>query len=282
MTFETPTTLLMLIGMFVGFGTLVSVIAILWHRTSLSRTADRWAFLGGSVCALGLAAVLFNDPVKSRSIQIILWRLFSFQEPEPVALEFGLDATWFKAAIVSLIGGLFFLSEWSMPLQEKESQSDDVRLSRSFLYFAMTSFLLSPNLPQSLLSWGASALLVRSLVRPPMPSNSPPGSKVGVGKLKDSRPTAPSTTVTVLPERRTAIPVDTSPTTFESHRWQIFFRGLRQISERFERVWVVITFDIPNWLGEQSEILCQQSDSIILLGTVSGMFAVLLTWLTVG
>lgn len=282
MTFETPSTLLMLIGMFVGFGTLVSVIGILWHRTSLSRTADRWAFLGGSVCALGLAAVLFNDPVKSRSIQIILWKLFSFQEPDPVALEFGLDATWIKAAIVSLIGALFFLSEWSMPLQEKESQSDDVRLARSFLYLAITSFLLSPNLPQSLLSWGASALLVRSLVRPPMPSNSPPGSKVGVGKLNDSRPAAPSTTVTVLPERRTATSVDTSPTAFESHRWQILFRGLRQISERFEQVWVAITFDIPNWLGEQSEILCQQSDSILLLGTVSGMFAVLLTWLTVG
>lgn len=255
-------------GAFTGLGALGSLAGVFLQRPTLIRAAARLGMIGGSVCGMVLAVILFNRQAESPAVRIVLWTLLSFQSPQPLAFEFGLEATWLKAALVGL-AGLFFLMELSFVSRRKELLSDDARLARSLLYCAITSFSLSPNLAQSLLSWGAAGFLIRFLICPNLLIPTSLRSN-NVENFERSRRFGSSDLA------------GKSSFALESQSLLTLSHVLQRITAMFERGWKAFGCDLPNWLAEQSEIIAQQSDSVQILAAHLGMFTVLLTWLAFG
>jgi hypothetical protein len=265
-------------GAFPEMGAVGSLLGLCVKNPVWGQAAARLGMIGSGLCGLTLAIVLMqNENPETDSIRVLLWTLFSFRTPRPLSLQFGFEANWLTAGLVGLAGVLFFLSEWGVAGQKQSPHSEDARLACSLLYATTTSFLFSPNLAQSLLSWGASSILIGILIR--------------LSREKESKPLVapPNRSEFNFPHRldpyqgkRTASHSGNFPDSKENRLLQILSQGIRQISQQCDQIWGGVTNTFPGWLGEQSEWISDGSDSTKTLATVSGLFAILLTWLLIG
>ena len=67
----------------------------------------------------------------------------------------------------------------------------------------------------------------------------------------------------------------------ESRLLRILSQGIHQISQQSDQIYKWFTRTVPVWIGEQSETISDGPDSIKTLATISGLFAILLTWLLI-
>lgn len=246
MNIESSTFLVTATEAFAALVVLGSLLGILFQKPFWGKTTARLGMIGGGLSTTLLAIVLLrSDSVNSAITGNWLWTVFSIREPRPLTLVFGLKATGLTAALSSMASALFLWREWFDSGAENPS-SDNARFIRRLLYPLTFSFLLALNLTQAIFSWGIASLLVILLTHQTNKSNAN-NSSLAAG----------------------AIPTELLET------------RLRRFSDIFGRVWQVLTFQIPCWLGEQAEYLAECSEPIRLLATVSGMMAILLTWLLI-
>ena len=235
-----------------------------FRRRRLSFALGQMGFLSGAVSSAILAGLLAQqtDP-ELQSVHVSLLTWLSFSTPQSPSLTFGLEATWIKASLISLVGWLAMIAVWNVRAQSKERIFDDTLLATSWLYAAGTVFAFAPNTPQALLGWGAVSLLAGTLMRQ---------SHQQVRSLPNDT------------ERAFPYPNLPQPNAVFEGKWR---RRLQVVGssvaflERFfvDRIWLPITNTFPNWLGEQAEVIENSSDSVQLVVTVLGAFAILLTWL---
>ena len=270
-------------GGFALLGALGGVSGVLSHRPVWGRAAAQLGMIGGCLCGAVLAVWLLRNPSSDpSSMRVIVWRVVSFRVPRPLALDFGFQATWISASLVSLVGGLILLAEWSFEIRNKVSLSNDAKLTSSLLYAAITSFLLAPNLAQSLLCWGAVSLWVITLIRL---------SRTKTQLARIDR-TSSSKLLAMTLMQPVAFIGETQKTNSSASpeissdngtpAGQLLAHLLRRFSEPLERLWRGLIDTLPNWLGEELESLSDCSESVQILAAVSGSFAVMLTWLLTG
>lgn len=284
MTFE-PAFFLIATAVFPLLGAFGSLIGTLTGRPALGRTSARWGLIGGCLSGAVLTTLLFGEgPAASPSVRVLLWTWFSFASPQPLSLDFGLEATWMKAGLVSLVGGLTLLAQWNADSRRDGPISENARLANSLLYAATTVFVFAPNLAQALLGWSAVSLLAGVSIRmarlrivTPQSSSVPaPTNRQGFDAPKH-REIAANPRPTISSQSNEA-------TVANLNRGIQFLAHAIPFLERvcLEPIWKTLTKDLPNWIGEQAEVIQASSVSFQLLATVLCSSAVVLTWLFVG
>ena len=257
-----PEFWLMAATVFSLLGALGSLGGTVFQFPNWGLAAVRLGLIGGILCSAVLTFLLFNLEFNTLpSVHISVWAWISMTLPRQTSLVFGLATTWVKACLASIVGGVLLAHQFHADAKMGRKSSENIRLVDSLLYLALTTFLYAPNLAQSLLSWLAISFLICVLIRMPSESNESQRSR----SLRFSR------------ESREENITDTN-------------RGVQRLSRtlsiiaRFvrERVWAGIVRNIPNWLGEQLEVIQESTVAFQLLATILGSFAVLLTWLIVG
>ncbi len=242
-------------------GAIGSLAGILFQSPRWGFAAARTGLIGGCLCSAVLAVLLYsNDFNVLPSVHVLNWTWFSMSNPRPISLTFGLQATWIKALLVSLFGGVVLAKQFSLGVRGGRSLSENVSLVDSLLCVALTSFFYAPNLAQSLLGWLAISLVVSLLIRLSRESVDLPQARSG----RFSMPTGESV---VADANRGIQPLAYS----------------LSVVERFiqERVWRGVVKRFPDWLGEQAEVIEESTVSFQVLAIILGSFAVLLTWLAV-
>ncbi len=246
------------IPLFSSMGVIVAIL-IGNRRTAFALTGLGLA--GGFACGTVLAAILANGQEPALPIRQMLWTWFSFSTSQSPSITFGLEATWIKAALVGLTGGLALIGLGSAITQRIKPLSEDLILSTSLLYAAGTVFVFAPSLAQALIGWACVSILAGILIR--------------------------------LSHRRAEL--DTKPSEFRALQstklhtdnlgygqggWPQLIEFVSQFVEQyFDRAWRAITMQFPGWVGEQTEVLESSPVSFQLLTTILCVSAILLTWL---
>ncbi len=269
--------LLIASGAFAAMGAIGSLMGLCMKSPAWGQAASRLGLIGSGVCSSILTVLMLPHENSGTNIErVLLWTLFSIQSPGTLSLEFGLEATWFSAGLVGVVAGLFIAAPSIIGSQKKAPLSEDTMLASSLLYATTTGFLLSPNVAQSLLSWGASSVLVGILIRLSRdnPSARTAGTLPGSNINPLQRPDPPSARRTI------SLPMN-SAAAEESCLLRLLSRGIHQISQQSDQIYKWFTRTVPGWIGEQSEAISDGPDSIKTLATISGLFAILLTWLLI-
>jgi hypothetical protein len=259
-----PAPWLLATALFPLLGATGALAGVLSGRTAWMRASVRVGLAGASLCGAVLTALLMNGSEWS-SIRLPVWTWFFIAAPQPLSIVFGLEATPFKSGFVSLAGALIFSGLWKAGARDHRPLTDDTELTLGLFHAAVTIFVLAPNLAQALMSWGAISLLTGVLLQLLRErSNSfQPARASESGSSLDSR----RTSTEILPVRLI-------------HFLNTVARGIAD----FERVWLMeawraVTVRLPNWLGEQAELIENSPVSFQLLATIFGASSVLLTWL---
>ena len=235
-------------AMFPILGAIGSLIGTLFEFPIWGFTAARTGLVGGCICSAVLAILLYsNDFNVLPSVHVSTWTWLSMTSPRPISLAFGLQATWIKAFLVSLLEGVLLAKQLSIGVRGRRPLSENVRLVDSLLGVALTSFLFAPNLAQSLLGWFAISLLASLLIRLSRES-------VATDQIRSGRLSMPSTE-NVVAETGLGIP-----------RLAVSF----SVVERFMqgRIWHGIVKRFPDWLGEQVEVIEESTVSFQVLATI--------------
>lgn len=241
-----------------GVGSLVGIFA---RFPNWGFAASRTGLIGGCVCSAVLAILLYSNEFHALpSVHVSMWTWFSMTIPRPIILAFGLQTTWIKALLVSLFGGLIIAKQISIGVQRRQPLSENACLLDSMLYVALTVFLYSPNLAQSLLGWLAISLLVVILIRLSRESTDTHLTRSG----RFSIPSAE----TVMSEKKQGIQRLAFPLSVVER----FIQG---------RIGRGALNGFPDWLGKQVEVIEESTTSFQVLATILGAFAVLFTWLIV-
>ena len=243
-------------------GAIGSLVGILFQFPSWGFAAARTGLIGGCICSAVLAIFLYSHDFKVLpSVYVLMWPWFTMTNPRPISLVFGLQATWIKALLVSLFGGVVLAKQFFVGVKNGRSLSENTRLVDSLLCVAVTSFFYAPNLAQSLLGWLAISLLVSILIRLSRESVDLPQTRSGRFSMQSGD----------------SVVADTN-------------RGIQRLAyslsavERFiqGQIWRGVGKGFPDWLGEQVEVIEESTVSFQVLATIVGSFAVLLAWLIVG
>ena len=273
------------------------ILIIPWiPQPDWGRCAGRW----GIRCACLFSTVLAGLLASQSQTEITtaatgLWTVFSLKEPRPLSLDFGFQATWSTAALVTLAGGLLWLWERDLETRDQRPLTDKARLANRLLYLAITTFFLSPNFHQSLFSWGCLSLLGFLAIRLTPPTADPGASEKTETifnpqqgeTFSASRPPIGRMATSAISSFRDTRDApsfrDTRDT--QAHQESGFLSGLSRLLDRISRSaqqgWTLMTATVPNLLGEQVEFLEESPDSVQLLATTLGLFSILLTWLLV-
>ena len=274
------------------------ILIIPWiPQPDWGRFAGRWGIRCACLFSAVLAGLLASQPqTEITTAATGLWTVFSLEEPRPLSLDFGLQATWSTATLVTLAGGLFLLWEKHIETRDQRPLTDKARLANRLLYLAITTFFLSPNFHQSLFSWGCLSLLGFLAIRLTPPTADPgasektetifnpqQGDTFSASQPPIGRMTASATSSSRDSFRDTPLFRDTRDA--PGHQESGFLGGLSRLLDRISRGaqqgWTLMTATVPNLLGEQAEFLEESSDSVQLLATTLGLFSILLTWLLV-
>ena len=257
-----PELWLMAAAVFPILGAIGSLVGTIFRFPNWGLAAARLGFIGGSLCSSVLAFQLFSVEFNDLpSVHVSMWTWFSMTMPRLTSLVFGLEATWIKACLVSLLGGVILAYELSVDAKGGGPLSENVRLVDSLLYVAFTSFLFAPNLAQSLLGWLAISLLVSILIPLSRESVDPHQTRSGRFSVQSSE-----------------IGITDANQGLQRLKFSL------SCVERFarERIWRGMTRSLPDWLGEQVEVVEESTVSFQVLAAILGSFAILLTWLIVG
>ncbi|MEI8017202.1 MAG: hypothetical protein WCH39_03330 [Schlesneria sp.] len=242
-------------------GAIGALTGILFQFPYWGFAVARTGLIGGCICSAILAILLYSHDFKVLpSVHVLMWPWFSMTNPRPISLVFGLQATWVKALLVSLFGGVVLAKHLSIGVQGGRSLSENNRLVDSLLCVAVTVFFYAPNLAQSLLGWLAISLLVSILIRLSRESVEHPQTRSGRFSV----------------QRGESVVADSN-------------RGIQRLAyslsavERFiqGRIWHGVGKSFPDWLGEQVEVIEESTVSFQIFATILGSFAVLLTWLII-
>ena len=193
--------------------------------------------------------LLGSDDSLPPAVTLPMWAWLTIPRPRPLSLEFGFEATWIKAAQVSLMGFGILIAVWTARLRKRPPVSENVQCTNSLLYASVTVFLFAPNLAQSLFGWGVISLLLSVLIR------------------ITSGPVAMSTSTN-------------GGTITSGGSIQMMTQILQRIGGFVvERLGRGLAQTFPSWIGEQFELIEESPISTQLLAVVLCSSAVLLTWL---
>lgn len=263
-------------GIFPWLGAVGSWLGSLSNSGSWGRVAAYAAMVISFLSSVGLAACLLqNDSESSPLLKASVWTLFNFQEPHPLTFVCGLEGTLPAAVRAAGAGVLFLATEWYFGRKRQNHVANDARLAHSLLYAAVIAYVYSPNLAQSLLSLAAIVLFGTTLWRL---ISEPVESRQQTGPLLRT-----STTPDISALRRpqvTEFPQELSGRSMPQRR-TASRQSLDGVTARGGEVWRALTFHWPNWLGEQLEVLLGAPAPVQALAVVTGVFAVLLTWLII-
>jgi hypothetical protein len=265
---------------FAIMGALGAILGRQFQRPAWNRAASHLGWIGACLCSAVLTIQLTLADESSANVHVRLWKFLSLQQPRELSMVFGLQANGLTAVLVSVIGGLFFLSDLLRNRTQEQSLSAEIRMVSTMLYAAITIFLLSPNLSQSLLSWCAVGLFFSLLAR--------------LGRF--SKQSHQSNSTAMSPTVRLAGSSQPNPTT--SDHWTrtdlnksidtadeqgVVGRSISRVIDRMqsERKWLRtrLTYDIPCWLGEQLELITESPVSVQRLATIASVFAILFAWI---
>ena len=108
MNIDSTTFLLNATEAFAAVVVLGALLEILFQKPGWGRATAHLGMIGGGLSTALLAIALFrsssDDSVPAGTW---VWTVFSFQEPRPLSLVFGLKATALTAVLSSLSAGLF-------------------------------------------------------------------------------------------------------------------------------------------------------------------------------
>lgn len=198
-----------------------------------------------------LAAVLYGREPDQSAVTLSTWNWLSIPEPRRLSLELGFEATWVRAAIVSLAGSGILAATWTGLVRKKALFFNAVYFANSLIFAAAVGFVFAPNLTQSLLGWGCISLLVSVLIRV---TNGP---------------------IDPVAARKTA---SNSSNDYLSSATRVLHGVGVAVVEGLGRG---LTIRFPAWVGEQFEVIEASPVSTQLLAIVLGACSVLLTWLIV-
>jgi hypothetical protein len=233
------------------------------------RLRDVAAIAGAAaefLIAGGLAIVLgqVND-ANASEISVRLWTWFYLSTPHGLSIDFGLEATWVKAALISLVGLISTMILLRKSIQKESPLSDGMAQFVSCLNLAAVIFVFAPNLAQALLGWTAVSFLTAALIRlarhEAMLASASAGDDSSTRFDQKRRPGADQT----------------------ENQWRQLLAGMADSLEMAinHRALRQITVQFPAWLMSQIELL--ESGSMTLQITTALLFAsaILLTWLAI-
>ena len=261
MTFDQSQILLISSAAFPLMSGIVALIVMLLGHRDVVLMVSRIGFAGGAVSGTVLSWQLRGQSESALTeIVLPLWTWFSFSVTNSPSVSFGLMATWVKAAVIGLGGGLALIATRNANSQTRDRLSDDAILVTSLTYAAGAIFVFAPNAVQGFMGWTAVSILALILIRLSHES-----------EISKPEATATSSTSKVVPSQ----PVERSARPMQT------FGSVIVILERFfsQRIWNASIVRMPNWLSEQLEVIENAPLSIQLLASALGTFAILLTWL---
>lgn len=238
------------------------VNADLFRKRHWTLPITQFGLAGGNVCGAILAVILVRGADPDSPIRLTAWNWIALSFPQSPSISFGLEATWVKAGLVSLTGGIALIALLIAGTNKRRPISDDMVVTTSLLYAAGMVFVFAPNLAQALLGWGAVGITAGILIRLSKRDSNPRPNSLGAHSARYS----------ILP-----------PNEFNEGRNNHARRILEYVVTLLERACdqasYFFTGHFPNWLGEQAESLDKSSVSFQMLATVLGASAILLTWL---
>ena len=261
MTFDQSQILLIASATFPIMSGIVALIVMLLGHRDLALMVSRIGFAGGTVSGAVLSWQLKcqSEPTLAE-IVLPLWTWFSFSVANSPSVTFGLMATWVKAAVIGLGGGLALITTRNANSRMKDRFSDDAILVTSLIYAAGVIFVFAPNAVQGFMGWAAVSIFAMILIR----------LSHEAGTSTSESTVTSSTCKVVYPQavERFARPLRT-------------FGSVIVILERFfaQKFWNATIIRMPNWISEQLEVVENAPLSIQLLASALGTFAILLTWL---
>jgi hypothetical protein len=220
-------------------------------------------FWGGTVCGGILAALMASGTASAGPImRLSLCQWVAFAVPQSPSIEFGLETTWIKAALMSFMGLLVSIAVWSAHSSTRRRFSDDALLATSLLYAAGVFFVFAPNTAQALLGWTAVSALTAILMR-----------------LARERFPITDGDDHLATERSRSFARAMPEGTF-ARRLEILGAIAAFVERTFEvYVWKTVTTTWLNWCGEQLEALEESTASFQRMTIVLWASAILLTWI---
>ena len=244
----------------------------------------RVGIIGGCLSGVILAVMIFDEgDTSSPVIRTPLWTWLSSSSPRSVSLEFGLEATWLKATLVSLAGGLTLLSLSTNAARKDRILNEWTVLTNSLLYAAATIFLFAPNFAQALLGWGGVSFMTIAQFRVTRTNASANPSR-RTNAIDSQRDVFVSTAGYSSPQSRPSA-LDPSQhinaaVTNQNTAIKLLATTLTLLERIcFDGCWRFFTVAFPNWLAEQVELIEQSPVSFQLLATLLCLAALMLTWL---
>ena len=256
MTLDTRQLLLIVTGLAPIVGAIAILATSLFGGTRIGRIIETiacgLAVIAGSV----LTALLLNDAENPEPVSLPVVDWLTLSGLQTFRISFGLTTTWVQSAVVNICGLLAWVAVQTSVLRAKNKPSSKPPIVLiSLLYAAGTSYLFAPNISQALCGWLGVSYFAFLLFR------STSGSKnLGVDQL--------------MP------PLGSAPPNNNRHGVQLGAKIDLILAFGRDQIWVPVTQVLPQWIGEQWELIESETPSLQFLAASLGMAVVLFTWLS--
>lgn len=231
--------------------------AMLLDVDTLGRTARQIAIGLSILCGAILTALLLNEPDSAIPVSSSVVEWLAFPDARSFSITFGFVTTWIQSLAVTVCG----LAAWiAMAVIESRTKSKQQLSSTillvSSLYAAGTVYLFAPNVSQALFGWLGVSYFAYLLFR----------------HSSDARRASQTSSNGQL--RHSSIESNSAP------QWDGLIANTEHIAAYWlDRVWVPITRDLPDSIGQQWEQFESEPPSLHLIAASLAASIVLLTWL---
>lgn len=233
-----------------------------WIRDVAAITGTAVEFLIAAV----LAAILrMQQDADVSEIPLQRFRWLGDSGPHGLSLEFGLEATFAKLAVISLTSLISLIAVIRKATQKHTRFGDGIVLAINCLNAAGVIFLCAPNLGQALFAWAAIGFVAAVLIR--------------LTRLETALGNKSDGTISAQGLVETNVATEGQFTT----RWQQTVSRITKGAERILRDQFRhrLGIQFPAWLMEQIELLETGTVTFQLTTTLLFASTLLLTWLAI-
>lgn len=236
-----------------ALGTLVTSLAGMHRAGRIMRGVTCIvAVLGGGVLA---ALLLMNEAESQEPVSLPAINWFAYSGLQTLRISFGLTTTWIQSLVVSICGVLTWTATSVIASRSSDpDRSNPAIVLISLLYGAGTLYLFAPNVSQALFAWLAVSYFAFLLYR------------LSTAGTRDTG---------LIPPSPTAARLVSGPT-----RWTPMHDRMDFVVGQWRnQVWIPVMKVLPEWIGEQLEVVEAETPSLQFVALTLGATAVLLTWL---